>query len=177
MLFVFCSNCEYSYSRGLQCLNSWQGCLESLKLLVKVCKDHSSDSVCYTAKNQLQRYKLQARGWLSSFSCHFTNNFFSRPLRKANPTSMSRWLEERKLHNFSPNRIGTIQKFDRYIYYLLSLSLSAKLTKFNQNRREYWTLDPSLQGRQCSMTRPISCHRRPRIDNPSSAVGISCSYQ
>lgn len=47
----------------------------------------------------------------------------------------------------------------------------------NSTRREYCTLDPSLQGRQCSMTRPISCHRRPRIDNPSSAVGISCSYQ
>lgn len=173
MLFVFCSNCEYSYSRGL---NSWQGCLESLKLLVKVCKDHSSDSVCYTAKNQLQRYKLQAGGWLSSFSCHFTNNFFFKPLRKANPTSMSRWLEERKLHNFSPNRIGTIQKFDRYIYYLLSLSLSAKLTKFNQNRR-ILNSRPFTTRTTCSMTRPISCHRRPRIDNPSSAVGISCSYQ
>lgn len=62
--------------------------------------------------------------------------FFSKPLRKENPTPMSRWLEERKLHNFSPNRIGTIQNFDRYIYYLLSLSLSlsAKLTKFNQKR-------------------------------------------
>lgn len=56
-------------------------------------------------------------------------------------------------------------------------SLSRPNSQNSTRTEEYWTLDPSLQGRQCSMTRPISCHRRPRIDNPSSAVGISCSYQ
>lgn len=148
MLFVFCSNCQYCYSRGLQCLNSWQGCPESLKLLVKVCKDHSSESDSLSViqqKNQLQKYKLQEDDFLLS-AVILQTIFFSKPLRKENSTPMSRWLEERKLHNFSPNRIGTIQNFDRYIYYLLSLlhpsppffpfslSLSAKLTKFNQKR-------------------------------------------
>lgn len=149
MLFVFCSNCQYSYSRGLQCLNSWQGCLESLKLLVKVCKDHSSESDSLSVIQQKINfrninYKREDDFLLSAVILQTI--FFSKPLRKENPTPMSRWLEERKWHNFSPNRIGTIQKFDRYIYYLLSLlhpsppffpfslSLSAKLTKFNQKR-------------------------------------------
>lgn len=130
-------------------MNSWQGCLESLKLLVKVCKDHSSESDSLSVIQQKINfrninYKREDDFLLSAVILQTI--FFSKPLRKENPTSMSRWLEERKLHNFSPNRIGTIQNFDRYIYYLLSLlhpsppffpfslSLSAKLTKFNQKR-------------------------------------------